>query len=128
MNAMLQTRTNPAVGTARSSTTAPRTRFEVRTDEASGAVIVRGCAHSTGGSTAARRVSGGGRTGELYGIGRRGNPADSAGTLTLRGILPVRVEGTDAPGGTGASGGPACGRPTRGSRPAARPPVRRCCG
>ncbi|WP_380286249.1 SigE family RNA polymerase sigma factor [Kitasatospora purpeofusca] len=68
-------------------------------------MIVRGCAHSTGGNTVARRVSGGGRTGELHGIGRRGNTADSAGTLTLRGILPVRVEGKDALGGNRGIGG-----------------------
>lgn len=99
MNATLQTRTNPAVRTARSSATAHRSRFETGAEEASGAVIARGCAHSTGGSTVARRVSGGGRTGELYGIGNRGNTADSAATLTLRGILPVRVEGADTPAG-----------------------------
>ncbi|KJS57425.1 hypothetical protein VM98_00565, partial [Streptomyces rubellomurinus subsp. indigoferus] len=91
MTAMLQTRTNPAVRTARPSA-AHRTRYEIRTDENSGAVTVRGCAHSTG-NTVARRVSGGGRTGEQYGIGRMGSAADSATTLTLRGILPVRVEG-----------------------------------
>ncbi|MFJ3218623.1 SigE family RNA polymerase sigma factor [Kitasatospora sp. NPDC086801] len=104
MNAMLQTRTNPAVRTARSSATAPRTRYEVRTDENSGAVTVRGCARSTGGNPVARRVSGGARTGELYGIGRVGNAADSGNTLTLRGILPVRVEGKDAPGGNRGNG------------------------
>ncbi|MFJ2776219.1 MULTISPECIES: SigE family RNA polymerase sigma factor [unclassified Kitasatospora] len=104
MNAMLQTRTNPAVRTARSSATTPRTRYEARTDETSGAVTVRGCAHSTGGNAVVRRVSGGGRPGELYGIGRTGSAADSAGTLTLRGILPVRVEGKDAPRGDGGSG------------------------
>ncbi|WUN35889.1 SigE family RNA polymerase sigma factor [Kitasatospora sp. NBC_00315] len=65
-------------------------------------MVVRGCAHSTGGNTVGRRVGGVGRTGELYGIGRRGNAADSANTLTLRGVLPVRVEGKDAPGGTGS--------------------------
>ncbi|MFE2109818.1 SigE family RNA polymerase sigma factor [Kitasatospora sp. NPDC059463] len=105
MNATLQTRTNPAVRTARSSATAFRTRPAAGTEETSGAVIARGCAHSTGGNTVVRRVSGGGRTGELYGIGRRGNAADSAGTLTLRGILPVRVEGKDAPGGNRGVGG-----------------------
>lgn len=42
MNAMLQTRTNPAVRTARSSAATHRTRYEVRTDETSGAVTVRG--------------------------------------------------------------------------------------
>lgn len=98
MNATLQTRTNPAVRTARSSATTHRTRYEIRTDENSGAVTVRGCAHSTGGNPVARRVSGG-RTGELYGIGRLGSAADSGTTLTLRGILPVRVEGKDARGG-----------------------------
>ncbi|GGV10392.1 MULTISPECIES: SigE family RNA polymerase sigma factor [Streptomycetaceae] len=46
-------------------------------------------------------MGGVGRAGELYGIGRRGNAADSANTLTLRGILPVRVEGKDTPGGAG---------------------------
>ncbi|MFB7476156.1 SigE family RNA polymerase sigma factor [Kitasatospora sp. NPDC056184] len=79
--------------------------MDAGTEETSGAVIVRGCAHSTGGNTVARRVSGGGRTGELHGIGRRGNTADSAGTLTLRGILPVRVEGKDALGGNRGVGG-----------------------
>ncbi|MFH9351571.1 SigE family RNA polymerase sigma factor [Kitasatospora sp. NPDC017646] len=101
MNAMLQTRTNPAVRTARSSATTHRTRYEIRTDENSGAVTVRGCAHSTGGNPVARRVSGGGRTGELYGIGRLGSAADSANTLTLRGVLPVRVEGKDNRGNNG---------------------------
>lgn len=105
MNAMLQARTNPADRTARSSATTHRTRYEVRTDETSGAVIVRGCAHSTGGNTAACRVSGGGRQGELYGIGRMGSSVDSANTLTLRGILPVRVEGKDALGGNGGTRG-----------------------
>lgn len=131
MNARLQTRTNPADRTARSSSVTHRTRYEVRTDETSGAVIVRGCAHSAGGNTVARRVSGGGRQGELYGIGHRGNVVDSANTLTLRGILPVRVEGKDTLGGTGEPGGSGeagCGRSTRGSRPAASPRVRRCCG
>lgn len=127
MNAMLQTRTNPAVRTARSSATAPRTRYEVRTDENSGAVTVRGCAHSTGGNPVARRVSGGARTGELYGIGRVGNAADSGNTLTLRGILPVRVEGKDAPAGNRGVGGNGLRTVGSGSRPAARPPVRRCC-
>ncbi|MFE7564720.1 SigE family RNA polymerase sigma factor [Kitasatospora sp. NPDC057500] len=105
MNATLQTRTNPAVRTARSSATAFRARPAAGTEEGSGAVIVRGCAHSTGGNTVARRVSGGGRTGELYGIGRRGSAADSGSTLTLRGILPVRVEGKDALGGNRGIGG-----------------------
>ncbi|MFF2656834.1 SigE family RNA polymerase sigma factor [Kitasatospora sp. NPDC058032] len=68
-------------------------------------MIARGCAHSTGGSTVARRVSGGGRTGELYGIGHRGNAADSASTLTLRGVLPIRVEDKDALGGNRGIGG-----------------------
>ncbi|MFD5464944.1 SigE family RNA polymerase sigma factor [Kitasatospora sp. NPDC127059] len=102
---MLQTRTNPAVRTARSSAATHRTRYEIRTDENSGAVTVRGCAHSTGGNPVARRVSGGGRTGELYGIGRLGSAVDSATTLTLRGILPVRVEGTDARGGDRGNNG-----------------------
>ncbi len=110
MNASLQTRSNPVVRKARSSAAAQspahqsvvhRTRYEIRTDETSGAVVVRGCAHSTGGNTVGRRVGGVGRTGELYGIGRRGNAADSANTLTLRGILPVSGEGKDAPGGAG---------------------------
>lgn len=42
MNARLQTRTNPADRTARSSSATHRTRYEVRTDETSGAVTVRG--------------------------------------------------------------------------------------
>ncbi|MFE6053598.1 SigE family RNA polymerase sigma factor [Kitasatospora sp. NPDC056446] len=105
MNATLQTRTNPAVRTARSSATTHRTRYEVRTDESSGAVTVRGCAHSTGGNPVARRVSGGARSGELYGIGRLGSSADSGTTLTLRGILPVRVEGKDTPAGSRGTGG-----------------------
>jgi len=96
MNATLKTRSTAGARNARLST---RTHFEVRTDETSGAVIVRGCAHSTG----TRRL-GGGRTGELYGIGRMGSAADSASTLTLRGILPVRVEGRDVPGGTTGNG------------------------
>ncbi|GAA3060034.1 hypothetical protein GCM10020229_84620 [Kitasatospora albolonga] len=79
MNATLKTRSNAAVNHARSS----RTHFEVRTDENSGAVIVRGCAHSTG----SRRL--GGTRGELYGIGRMGSATESAQTLTLRGVLPV---------------------------------------
>ncbi|MFI5532297.1 SigE family RNA polymerase sigma factor [Kitasatospora sp. NPDC051853] len=79
MNATLRTRSNAAVNHARSS----RTHFEVRTDENSGAVIVRGCAHSTG----SRRL--GGTRGELYGIGRMGSATDSAQTMTLRGVLPV---------------------------------------
>lgn len=45
------------------------------------------------------------QAGELYGIGRTGSAADSADTLTLRGILPVRVEGKDTPGGNGGIGG-----------------------
>ncbi|MFI6445429.1 SigE family RNA polymerase sigma factor [Kitasatospora sp. NPDC050543] len=65
-------------------------------------MIVRGCAHSTGGNTAVRRVSGGGRQGELYGIGRKGSAADTSSTLTLRGILPVRVEGHDVPAAAGS--------------------------
>ncbi|WP_457028801.1 SigE family RNA polymerase sigma factor [Kitasatospora sp. P5_F3] len=92
MNATLKTRSNAAVHNARSS----HTHFEVRTDETSGAVIVRGCAHSTG----SRRLGGGSR-GELFGIGRMGSAADSASTMTLRGILPVRVEGRENTGGTG---------------------------
>lgn len=92
MNATLKTRSNAAVHNARSS----RTHFEVRTDETSGAVIVRGCAHSTG----SRRLGGGSR-GELYGIGRMGSATDSASTMTLRGVLPVRVEGRESTGGTG---------------------------
>ncbi|KJS51632.1 hypothetical protein VM98_36090, partial [Streptomyces rubellomurinus subsp. indigoferus] len=44
-------------------------------------------------------------TGEQYGIGRMGSAADSATTLTLRGILPVRVEGNDALGGARGNGG-----------------------
>ena len=105
MNASLQTRSNPAVRNARSSAAgqpvAHRTRYEVRTDETSGAVVVRGRASGTGGNTVGRHVGGVGRTGELYGIGHRGNTADSANTLTLRGILPLRVEGKDTPGGAG---------------------------
>ncbi|WP_405017759.1 SigE family RNA polymerase sigma factor [Kitasatospora sp. NBC_00070] len=92
MNATLKTRSNAAVHNARSS----RTHFEVRTDETSGAVIVRGCAHSTG----SRRL-GGGSKGELFGIGRMGSAADSASTMTLRGVLPVRVDGRENTGGTG---------------------------
>ncbi|MER5862690.1 SigE family RNA polymerase sigma factor [Kitasatospora sp. NPDC002040] len=102
MNATLKTRSNAAVHNARSS----RTHFEVRTDETSGAVIVRGCAHSTG----SRRLGGGSR-GELYGIGRTGSAADSASTLTLRGILPVRVEGRESTGGTGDLSGTGSGEP-----------------
>ncbi|MEU9127335.1 SigE family RNA polymerase sigma factor [Kitasatospora sp. NPDC048540] len=92
MTATLKTRTTGAVRTAHSSAAPTRTRYEVRTDEASGAVIVRGCAHSAG----ARRPMGTGR-GELHGIGRMGSAADSGTTLTLRGILPVR------PGGDGSA-------------------------
>lgn len=91
MNATLKTRNTAGIRNARSST---RTHFEVRTDATSGAVIVRGCAHSTGD----RRLGGGSRTGDLYGIGRKGSAADSGSTLTLRGILPVRVEGQGAGG------------------------------
>ncbi|MDH6124149.1 SigE family RNA polymerase sigma factor [Kitasatospora sp. GP82] len=105
MNATLKTRSTAAVRNARSSAVAARTRFEVRTDESSGAVIVRGCAHSTG----ARRIAGGSRTGELHGIGRRGIPADSASTLTLRGVLPVRVEGQES--GNGPAAGRGSGEP-----------------
>ncbi|MDH6136004.1 RNA polymerase sigma-70 factor (sigma-E family) [Kitasatospora sp. MAA4] len=97
MNATLQTRGisdahNPAVRGARPS---GRTRIE----------------HCTG----ARRVSGGSRTGELYGIGRAGSAAETTQTLTLHGILPVRGEGQDLPGGPGngpqavGSGEPAVG-------------------
>ncbi|MDH6580110.1 SigE family RNA polymerase sigma factor [Kitasatospora sp. MAP5-34] len=86
MNATLKSRSTAGIRNARSSTS---THFEVRTDATSGAVTVRGCAHSTG----ARSLGGGSRTGELHGIGRKGNAADSGSTLTLRGILPVRVPG-----------------------------------
>lgn len=97
MNATLLNR-NAAVRAAR-STASPRTRYEVRTDETSGAVIVRGCAHRTG----AHR-SGGGHGGELFGIGRGGNTADSGSTMTLRGILPVGGQGRDIPTGNGLNG------------------------
>lgn len=97
MNATLLTR-NAAVRAAR-STANPRTRYEVRTDETSGAVIVRGCAHRTG----AHRPNGGGHGGELYGIGHRGNAADSSSTMTLRGILPVG-QGRAIPTGEGLRG------------------------
>ncbi|MEV6208292.1 SigE family RNA polymerase sigma factor [Kitasatospora sp. NPDC051914] len=98
MNATLLTR-NAAVRAAR-STANPRTRYEVRTDETSGAVIVRGCAHRTG----AHRPSGGGHVGELYGIGRKGSAADSSSTLTLRGVLPVGGQGRGIPMGEGLRG------------------------
>ncbi|KQV18360.1 MULTISPECIES: SigE family RNA polymerase sigma factor [unclassified Kitasatospora] len=107
MNATLKTRSNAAVHNARSS----RTHFEVRTDETSGAVIVRGCAHSTG----SRRLGGGSR-GELFGIGRMGSAADSASTMTLRGILPVRVEGRESTGGlSGTGSGEPAGREAAGA-------------
>jgi RNA polymerase sigma-70 factor (sigma-E family) len=100
MNATLLTRSTAAVRASR-STAAPRTRYEVRTDETSGAVIVRGCAHRTG---TAHRPGGGGHQGELYGIGHRGTTADSGSTLTLRGILPVGGQGRDIPMGEGLNG------------------------
>lgn len=98
MNATLVNR-NAAARAARSSAN-PRTRYEVRTDETSGAVTVRGCAHRTG----AHRPTGGGHGGELFGIGRGGNPADSGSTLTLRGILPVRGQGREIPEGLRGDG------------------------
>ncbi|KJS51750.1 hypothetical protein VM98_35455, partial [Streptomyces rubellomurinus subsp. indigoferus] len=95
MTAMLPTRTNPAVRTARPSA-AHRTRHAIRTDDNSGAVTVRGRAHSPR-NTLARRATGGGSAGVQYGTGRVLSAADSATTLTLRGILPARREGKDAP-------------------------------
>ncbi len=84
MNATLKSRNNAGIRNARLST---RTHFEVRTDATSGAVIVRGCAHSTG-----ARSLGGGKRGELHGIGRMGSATDStreaAGTTLLR-LVPV---------------------------------------
>ncbi|WP_354640924.1 SigE family RNA polymerase sigma factor [Kitasatospora camelliae] len=86
---------------ARSSVAIARKRYEVRTDEVSGSVVVRGCAHSAG----SRRPVVAGRGGEVYGIGHRGSTAaDSATTMTLRGIFPVR-------GGGNAAGGAGSGEP-----------------
>ncbi|GAA2254549.1 hypothetical protein GCM10010430_42890 [Kitasatospora cystarginea] len=107
MNATLKTRSTAAVRNARSSAVATRTHFEVRTDEASGAVIVRGCAHSTGN----RRISGGSRSGDLFGIGHRGAAAETGSTLTLRGVLPVRVTGQGSATGKGVAVGLGSGEP-----------------
>lgn len=95
MNATLTTRTNAAIRGARSSAT----RSEVRTDETSGAVIVRGCAHRTGG----RRVRA--ERGESYGLRRAGDAAEPstpparhpAGGALLR-LAPV-PEGAGQPDG-----------------------------
>ncbi|KJK55588.1 hypothetical protein UK12_27640 [Saccharothrix sp. ST-888] len=108
MNATLKTRSTAAVRNARSSAVAARTHFEVRTDETSGAVIVRGCAHSTG----TRRIGGGNRSGDLFGVGHRGTAADTGSTLTLRGVLPVRVTGQGSATGNGVAAGLGSGEPT----------------
>ncbi|WP_441245776.1 SigE family RNA polymerase sigma factor [Kitasatospora sp. McL0602] len=83
MNATLKSRNTAGIRTMRSST---RTHFEVRKDETSGAVVVRGCAHSTGSRAGASHV-----------VGRAGGAAgrEAAGTTLLR-LAPVQpVKGVE---------------------------------
>ncbi|MER5637024.1 SigE family RNA polymerase sigma factor [Kitasatospora sp. NPDC002227] len=79
MNATLKSRNTAGIRTKRSSA---HTHFEVRKDETSGAVVVRGCAHSTG----TRRTGGVARVGEQHGVGRMGSAAgrEAAGAALLR--------------------------------------------
>ncbi|GAA2130782.1 hypothetical protein GCM10009760_03760 [Kitasatospora kazusensis] len=93
MNTTLKTRKTAGIRNACSST---GTHFEVRTDATSGAVTVRGCAHSTG----TRSLGGGSRTGELHGIGRKGSATGSGTTLTLRAIGSGEPAARETTGGT----------------------------
>jgi len=98
MTATLKTRNTGAVRGARPSVALGRPRYEVRTDETSGAVIVRGCAHSAG----TRRPIGGTKGGELHGLGRMGSAADrgaTGGTLLRLTPAPATAEQQGRQGG-----------------------------
>jgi RNA polymerase sigma-70 factor (sigma-E family) len=86
MNATLKSRNTGTLRTKRSSA---HTHFEVRKDEASGAVVVRGCAHSTG----ARRLGGVARQGDQHAVGRAGSATgrEAAGAALLS-LAPVVEE------------------------------------
>ncbi|MFC5646718.1 MULTISPECIES: SigE family RNA polymerase sigma factor [Kitasatospora] len=73
---------------ARSATGSLHVRYEARTDRTSGAVVVRGCAHSVG----ARRQAGGGKGGELYGVGRMGSATESGPSSTSEAEFTAYVQ------------------------------------
>ncbi|AUG77625.1 hypothetical protein CFP65_2808 [Kitasatospora sp. MMS16-BH015] len=87
MNATLKSRNTGGIRTTRSSA---HTHFEYRRDESSGAVVVRGCAHSTG---ARRGVA---RVGEQHTVVRAGSPAgrEAAGAAVLS-LAPVPAQPVD---------------------------------